>query len=918
MGTGRGRETRGSGVTSRTTLVTAGLRSKLALPITGSSLQRNGLAQWVSQALSSQLTVIHGPAGSGKTTLMTQLAARLTQHAVRTSWLTVDDADNERARFLAYLAAAISEHETGKFPVSGVGSDNFSPYEGEGLSELWLERVLRWAADDSSGGALFLDDFEVIHDPDALNVVKRLVANLSPERHLIIASRSIPELRLARVRVRGQLLEIKPDDLRFAWDETVRFLQQERGLDLADEDLARLYGRTEGWAAGLQLSARALAGSADRGAMMESLSGSFSQFADYLAEEVVSRQPERVRDFLLATSILEKLSGPLCTKVTGYDDSPELLSYLEHTNLFLSPLNEQRHWYRYHQLFAEFLRTQAERTIAARLPELHQRAADWLEAEGTLLPAAEHALAGGDAERAAGLVARCAMTQVQIGRLRTVTGWVARLPSSALDRHPELRLALCWAHAMRNEHVKAAEVLAEIVCGLGDAATADPVVLDQIRALEPVVLSLTDQVHECLELAEKNLPKVSDHDSWSYGVLENCLAGRLIESGRFEEASVLLDEAYRKHVDAGRIFGAMYSSCHKGVLELLRGHLVRAVELYRDALTHAGSGAVLSQTSAVAAVYLAEACYEMDEIDEAERLLVLAHDRFRECVPLDVMLLGFLTLSRVHTVRGEHRVAAALLDEAEAAGQERQTPRASATVTLERMRLAVCRDDLDEATRLAAEVKQDPVWKGLAEWSMPASDVETPAVGALRLLIRKGEADRAIPRLRAELTQADRSGHGRRALKLRILLAEALEKEGDSRAAARTMIEALSSGRQEGFVRAFADEGPTVLALVDLVGDASSMGEYSERILGAGRIGADRLNRTRPRPGDEVPAEPLTERERAVLEMVASGLSNNQLAARMFVTVPTVKFHLRNINAKLRVNSRTAAVARGRELGLLS
>ena len=359
-------------------------------------------------------------------------------------------------------------------------------------------------------------------------------------------------------------------------------------------------------------------------------------------------------------------------------------------------------------------------------------------------------------------------------------------------------------------------------------------------ALEPVVLSLTDRVDECLQLAERNLPLIADRDSWAYGVLENCLACRLLEAGRFDEATALLDNAYQNHMRSGSVFGAMYSSCLKGALELLQGRLSVAVILYRDALARAGGGAVVSQTSAVAAVFLAEALFEMDEVDEAERLLAEARDRFGECVPLDVMLLGYLTLARVHALRGDDRTALDLLDEAEAVGRERGTPRASATAALERVRLAVRRGDLAEAARLAAAAQGDPVWRTFAGWGMPANDPETPEVSALRLLIRQGEAGRALPRLKSELARAEQTHHRRRALKLRILLAEALAETGESRAAARTMSEALAFGFREGFVRTFADEGPAVLALVDAVEHATRARRVPGADPRAGRTGTPR------------------------------------------------------------------------------
>ena len=677
---------------------------------------------------------------------------------------------------------ALRDDHPGLDPSLDPGLSEASPYEGETLSKLRVAGLLQWAAEDGPPAALFLDDFEVIHNPEVHDILKQVAANLSPHHHLVIATRQAPELGLARMRVRGQLLEVESDDLRFAWDETESFLRTDRGLDLADEELARLYRCTEGWAAALQLSALALAGSDDRRAVIDSFSGSFADIADYLAEDVVSRQPERVRDFLLKTSILDRLSVNLCATVTGYKDSHELLSYLERANLFLSPLDEERRWYRYHNLFAEFLRAQVERTMPNALPGLHGRAADWFEDEGLAVEAAKHALAAGDLDRAAGLMAQCAMTLVRIGQLRTVAEWVDRLPSQTLDRHPELRIALCWAHSMRHEHEKAQDVLAQIVRGLEGQTAADPAIRDQVYALEPVVLSLTDRVDECLLLAERNLPLIADRDSWAYGVLENCLACRLLEAGRFDEATTMLDNAYQNHMRSGSVFGAMYSSCLKGALELLQGRLSIAVMLYRDALARAGGGAVgqpdqrrcggLPGRGAVrdgrgrrGRAPARRVARPVPRMRAAGRACCWATSRSAAC-----------THSEVTTERHP-----SLLDEAEMVGHERGTPRASATAALERVRLAVRRGDLAEAARLAAAAQGDPVWSTFAGWGMPASDPETPEVSGLRLLIRRGEAAQALPRLKSALARAEQTHHRRRALKLRILLAEALAETGDVR-----------------------------------------------------------------------------------------------------------------------------------------
>lgn len=915
------------------------LRSKLSPPLADSSIKRSRIDEWLGTALGSRLTLINAPAGFGKTTVMLQLLARMRHRGVPTAWLSLDEADNDGARFLAYVVRAFQNID----PSLDAGNLAGPPYAAGGIPDERTLRIHRWMTEDFGRPfLLFLDDFETIHNAEVLEIVRGFVAASLPGQLLVMASRGTPDLGLARLRVQGRLCEIGPEDLRFAWDETDRFLRADRGLDLADDELARLFSCTEGWAAGLQLSALALTGREDRHALIESFSGSFADIADYLAEDVLARQPEEIRRFLLETSILDRLSGPLCDTVTGRSDSYELLAYLERANLFLMPLDKDRRWYRYHNLFAEFLRSQAERTLPDGLPRLHHLAADWFVEQGHAVEAAKHALAAGELDRAAGLVAQCAMVLVGLGQLRTVADWVDRLPSDTLDRHPELRISLCWALSMRHGYSEAREVLDQIVQGFGPDVPTDPAILDHVYSLESVVLSLTDRVDECLRLSERNLPLIADRGSFPYGVLANCLGCRLLEAGRFEKARELLESAETCHSRAGNVFGAMYSVCLIGALELLQGRLGAAVERYRSAETEVRRASLTqSQTGAVAAVFLAEALYEMDRLDEAEQLLAGSRDRFRECVPLDVMLLGYLTLARVHAVRGEDAAVARLLEEAEALGAERGTPRAAATVHLERIRLAAQRGDLQTAERLQHDTADAAVWSRFEGWGMPASDPETREVSRIRLLVRGRHAGRALPLIRAELARATRTRRLRRALKLKILLAEALDARGERRGALRTLREALLVGSTEGYVRAFADEGPALLRLIaelkgalqdyEAAGDALTP-PYLDRILLAGTDAAPKTTATDATPDtavgpgattvpaltpDDTPPEPLTPRETEILEMVARGLTNSQLADRLFVTVPTVKFHLRNINAKLRVHNRTRAVARARNLGII-
>jgi LuxR family maltose regulon positive regulatory protein len=367
----------------------------------------------------------------------------------------------------------------------------------------------------------------------------------------------------------------------------------------------------------------------------------------------------------------------------------------------------------------------------------------------------------------------------------------------------------------------------------------------------------------------------------------------------------------------------VYADCFTGALHLMQGRLKEALGCYRSAYARVkGVLPGYSVIGAVAAIFLGEALYELDEIEEAERVLKECRDLFPECMPLDVILIGYVTLAKVHVAKGEQGRAATLHAEAERISRERGVPRGAATIHLEQIRMSLQRGDL-KAAEAAADCPEDrEVWKSFEGWARLANDVETPDVSTLRLMIRRGDAGKALPRIKSELERAEGSLRHRRALRLRILLAEALSATGEKRGALRVLREALQFGSREGYVRAFADEGGALIELVRDIREAGEAGgsgyaEYLDRILAVvGDAPAPPLG-SKAAP-DDWPFEALTDREIEIIRMAASGDSNQSLADKLFVSVPTIKYHLRNINMKLNSANRTEAIAKARRFGLIA
>lgn len=897
--------------------------AKLRPPILPSSVARGRLDEWFTQALEARLALVHAPAGWGKTTLLLQLRQRFIDSGRAIGWLTVDQADNDVGRFLACLVeVAHAIRRSGERPAD----ETPQHVEDESGDDLTPATVLESLIDEPCPFVFFLDDFELIHNQEVFDTVHRLLDQMMPGQLLVIGTRTIPNLGVSRLRVQGQLLEIGAEDLRFGWEETLQFVRRDKGLDLDDAQLARLQTYTEGWAAALQLSTLLLKHSQNKDDVLHSISGNLPHLADYLWEEAVSHQGADTQQFLLRTSILERFSASLCDSVSGFKNSGDILLQLERSNLFIARLDEGRQWYRYHRLFAEFLRQRLQRDVPEMVPTLHALAADWFESRDLLIDATQHRLASGDMERAADHMEQCVMELLPLGQPRTVTHWVTQLPPGVLERRPRLRMALCWAYALLHRRAEAQSVFEEIAHDLASADAVDEETMDHVRALEPVVVALTDRFDESMQLAERNRSSIVGRGSFSWDVLTILLGTRFMERGRFREARSVLEAGLQNQRETGNLLSATHSACLLGTLELTQGRLRKATELFRWAETWGPRDPESGQAGATAAIYLAGALYEMDDLNEAEVLLMKFRDHFCDLLPVDLTLLGYTTLARIHSVRGEVKLASELLDEAESAGRQRNMPRIPATVHLFRIRLALLRGDIDEAWDLHSRFDDHAAWEALAGWHMHSLGPETPESNELRLMVRQGHVGKAIPRLRSELARLESAQRLWSALNVRVILAEALDKAGDGKAALRLMREALLFGADEGYVRIFLDDRPYIGDLVARAAAPAVMmpgqegaipASYAARLIGRSArtpLGADEHL---PQPV-QAETQPLTAREQEILEMVAAGLPNSVLADQLFLSPHTVKFHLRNINAKLASRNRTEAVARARKLGLLA
>ena len=876
---------------------------KLTPPIGSSSLvPRTRVGEQIRQAEGAKLILVRAPAGFGKTTVMLQYHADLKARGIATAWLNLDAADNDLGRFVTDLAVAFRRIDPA-FTSDAPGANDVDGFT--------LDLLTHIGASEGRF-VLFLDEFETIQNPTVQDIIRRLLPGLPPGGSVVIGSRDIPDLGLGRLRAHGQLLEIGPAGLRFSLDETVCLMRDKRCIALGDAEIAKLQRCTEGWAAALQLAALSLADRDDHQGFVATFSGSNADIADYLAEDVLERQDAEVRDFLLKTSLLKELTPALCDAVTQRSDSRQMLGRLERSNLFLIPLDSERRWYRYHSIFADFLKAQLEQMQQADIAILYRRAADWYAEQGRMVPAIDHALASGLFEFALPLLERHAKHLLWQGRVRLLTRWIDSLPPAALAPYLELRLVYAWALCLTNRYRDAVAQL-EALDGKGDQDFEA-----RVMAVQTLALAMADRADECYRNLDRTMSLMPSLEPFTFGVVANVMAYCLITANQIGDARRLLDQAKDSHARLGATFSMAVSESIEGVIDMVQGRLRNATASLRSAFSRMqarGSGSIGGRGTV--SVPLAVALYEADEITESEGLITDSLPFIRQTGTPDSLISAHLVLARIALLRGDRSAALQRMSELEYLGHQNNLQRAVATAWLERSRIAVRQGDLAAAQEYLQNADKPEVWTRFAQFPGHANEVDTIAIGRARLLMRQGNTDAAIDLLRQEIVRAEALLRHRRALKLNVLLAEALQAAGDGKAAQRVMADALRFASKEGFIRTFIDEGDAVLRLVREVRAAGAPDidpAFFDRILGPDTAAA-----VEPETRADAPSlvDPLTDREIQVLQLLAEGHPNRVLADRLFVTETTVKAHLRNINTKLAARNRTDAVAIARRAGLI-
>lgn len=888
---------------------------------------RPRLVERLNQGIERKLTLVSAQAGFGKSTLLAEWLAASEIGNRAAAWVSLEETDNDPALFWAYVIAALRKIHpgAGRNALTLVQAPQPPPIEAI------LTVLINEIDANEDDFALILDDFHVIDAQPIHDGVAFLLDHLPLRMHLVIASRSDPPLPLPRLRARGDVVEVRAAELRFTPVEAASFLTDAMRLDLSAGDVAALERRTEGWIAGLQLAALSMQGRADRSGFVRAFAGDDRYIVDYLAEEVLQRQPEAVRTFLRQTAVLDRLSGPLCDAVTGRDDGNELLQTLERGNLFVVPLDDKRQWYRYHHLFAEVLRARSleePEQVAAR----HRRASEWFEANGLRSDAIRHALAAGDFGRAANFVEVAAMGMLGSSQEGTLHGWLTALPNEVVRLRPVLSVYYAFAILGRGSFEAAEARLRDAERWLNapsipsgrPSPPCEMVVADEagFRSLPGTIAiarayqaGARGDVPGAVEHARRALDLLPEDDlTWS-GAAASILGIAYWSSGELEAAYRHFADGMARQKAAGNVQFLIIGTHILADIRIAQGRLHDAVRIYERSVRLATEQGDPTWGTVDLYVGLAALHRERDDLDAATRFLLQSKALGEHAGLPDTRHRWYVVMALVKEALGDLDGAFGLLDEAERQYVQSPEPDVRPAAAL-KARAWVAQGRLGEALGWVRA-------RGLsaADDLSYVREFEHVTLARVRiaqsLLERDDRAMREAFALLERLLDAAEAG-GRMGSVIEILVAQALAQEawGDIPRALGPLQRALTLAEPEGYVRIFVDEGEPMRTLLRHAVAGGIGGAYSRRLLAAFVKPALPVATLASTAAADL-AEPVTTREIEILRLIAAGMRNQEIADQLFISLPTVKRHIANAYGKLGVGHRTEAVARATELKLL-
>ncbi len=880
-----------------------------------------------------QFTLISAPAGYGKTTLLShwihdlqikvvdqdQIVNRRSSTVNHLAWFSLDEDDSDPQQFFNYLAAAIKPCFTNQMALSQLlQSPQLSP------SKMLMKAFITDIITVSQPVLLILDDYHLIASADIDLAMAFLLEHMPPHLHLMLVSRSDPGFPISRLRARGKLTELRMDDLRFTEEEVTAFLKKQMGITLSPVQVKALEERTEGWIAGLQMAALSLQHRDDEAVatFIINFTGSHRFVLDYLLDEALDQQSEVIRDFLLATSILDRLSGPLCAAVTQQANSQAILETLERNNLFVVPLDDGRHWYRYHHLFADVLRAYATTQRPDQVADWHRRASIWFAEQDAIPDAIHHRLTAHDFPEAARLIEIIRPTIDGIYQINTWLDWVKSVPAEIIDQRPVLTMGYGWA-LLENGQLEAAEEYLRKVERWLEAPEQDLIVADETqwqtlpaslanaRAYQALAIGNVAEAVQSAQQALDFFPNKSYHP-WRVAAL-SLLGLTYWINGNLEAASEAFAELTQSNLKADKLIDAISTIYVQAEMEIIQGQLNQAEQTIQQMLSKVEreAGLLPLGTSDLYRVLGYLAC-ERGDLATAQQHLQAATKLGEQAALTNWAYRLRVTEAKFKQSLGDLSGALALLEEAETLYIENPLPEVQPIAAL-KAKLWLAQGELAKVTAWAETY-------GLSSTDDLSYLQEFEHITLARLLIARyhyhqedQKLNEAVGLLGRLLVAAE--ADGRLGSAMEILVLQALVSQNQISQALPPLERALTLAEPQGYVRPFIDEGMPMVKLLQAAQKEEIAAPYIKHLLGffePHKESSEALG-----DANQALIDPLSERELEILALIAAGLKNQEIADQLIISLNTVLYHTKNIYGKLGVNKRALAIAKARELNII-
>jgi len=894
-------------------------------PFLPNLVPRPRLVERLNQGVDRKLTLISAPAGFGKTTMLSEWVH---QSSIPVAWLSLDKGDNDPISFLVYLVAALNTIEAGHFDSIQIMLKAPQPPPLESI----IKEIINEVAAVSKPFFLVLDDYHVIEDHLIHDAITFLLEHLPPVMHLVIASRSDPLIKTPRLRAHDQMTELRADDLRFSTQEATNYLNKVMGLPLSEEDVSALESRTEGWIAGLHLAALSMRGRMQSGedavTFISAFTGDDRYIVDYLIDEVLSQRPSGTQDFLLQTSILDRMNGSLCDKVTGQEGGQKVLEMFEQSNLFIVPLDNRRKWYRYHHLFADLLRQRFEEsTTPEKVKLLHQRASFWYEENEFLIEAVDHALAAEDYKNVIRLIEQGSTEILMRSQQNLLLKWQAELPQQLVTSQPKLCILLTWAWVATGHPKEAEHCLQVIEQTLGtemealfsenegtnalDSNTRSALV--EIAVIRAELAIERGDIPEALKLSNLVLSNLDDEQGAYFyhppkesrmvilfimGLAHKIRGELSLADSALTEAAALGQELANVHIVAGA-YG------RRANIQNTLGHLILGIQTFHQGLPLVQE--LIGERSPLSGLIHAELgnlLYEQNNLDAALHHLQRGIDLAKPWNLLEAFVSGYTGLARVRAAEGDWDGAFAALDKLADLGESNPALVMTAVASF-RTKLWIAKGQANKAFEFASDNDL------FSDGDISNSRMEEHMVLA-RLLISKGAYVQAIDLIDRMLAIAEALEWFGLVIEMRILLSITRRSQGETEEALKLLEPALNYAKAEGYVRVFLNEGQPIESMLREVKAMGIAPDYVRKLLV--EFETDQIQFYPPI--DTVLNESLSDRELEVLRLLKTELSGPEIADELTIALSTMRTHTQNIYGKLGVDNRRAAVRRAEELNL--